>query len=95
LRLPGSLRVPADDLYDFEIRSDDDAFFYVNDALAIGNGSGATSKRRFRLEKGVYRLRIDYRNDVGGACLGLKWGHDPQTTLRPVAAPDLVRASPH
>ena len=92
LRLTGSLRVPADDLYDFEIRSDDDAFFFVNDALAIGNGSGVTSKRRFRLEKGVYRLRIDYRNDIGGACLSLKWGRSLDTALRPVAGPDLVRA---
>ncbi len=92
LRFTGTLRVPEGGLYDFELHSDDDAFLYVNDTLAIGNGSGATSRRRFQLETGAYRLRLDYRNDVGGACLSLKWGRSSDPALRPVAAPDLVRA---
>ena len=93
LRITGDLRVPADDDYEFELRSDDDAFLFVNGALAIGNGSGATSRRYFRLERGVYRLRLDYRNDVGRACLDLRWRRGRNEPLRPVAAPDLVRAA--
>jgi Dolichyl-phosphate-mannose-protein mannosyltransferase/PA14 domain len=91
VRASGSLRVDVPDVYTFEVLSDDDAFLYLNDALAIGNGSGVTSRRRFRLERGVYRLRLDYRNDIGGACLRVQWGRGEDPTLAVLAAPALAR----
>lgn len=93
VRGSGFLRVPAADVYTFEIHSDDDAFCFLNDRLAIGNSSGMTTVRRFRLEVGVYPIRLDYRNDVGGACLSVRWGRGEDPRLEVLAVPALFDAA--
>jgi hypothetical protein len=89
LRITGALAVPADGLYAFEVQSDDDCVLWMNDVVIIANASGATTRRTLRLSPGSYRLRADYRNDVGPACLRVAWGPDGGP-LRTLGAPDLV-----
>lgn len=92
IRYAGSLLVPGDGTYAFEVRSDDDTVLYLNGKAAVANGSGRTTRRRFKLRRGAYDLRIDYRNDVGGACLGVAWGPDAgeNAPLADLAAPAVV-----
>lgn len=82
IRFEGSLAVPEDGTYAFEVRSDDDAVLYLNGKAAVANGSGRVTRRRFRLLKGAYDVRLDYRNDVGGACLEVTWGKDAGGSAR-------------
>ncbi len=77
IRMEGWLAVPADGPYAFEISSDDDAVLFLNGSVALTNDSGRTARRRLALKAGAYRVRIDYRNDVGGACLKASWGAGP------------------
>lgn len=92
IRFEGSLAVPEDGTYAFEVRSDDDAVLYLNGQAAVANGSGRVTRRRFRLRKGAYDVRLDYRNDVGGACLEVTWGKDagPNERLGHFGAPAVV-----
>jgi hypothetical protein len=88
IRYEGSLRVPADGTYAFEVFSDDDAVLFLNGRVAVANDSTRTTRRRFRLKKGVYDVRLDYRNDVGAACLRAAWGPDgPHEKIEELGAP--------
>jgi hypothetical protein len=76
-----------------QVQSDDDAVLYLNGRAALTNASGRTTLRRFRLKAGVYDARLDYRNDVGGACLAVMWGPvaaDGPPALTTLAAPAIV-----
>lgn len=88
-RATGLLAVSSDALYTFEVFSDDDATLWLNDVRVLTSATLATARRSVRLEKGTYRIRLDYRNDVGGACLRVSWGADPRS-LEPLAAPALL-----
>ena len=58
-------------------------------AAVMTSSTLTTERRRIRLDKGTYRLRLDYRNNVAGACLRVGWGRDVRT-LEPLAAPALL-----
>ena len=89
IRATGLLVVPKDGLYAIQMQSDDDALLYLNGLAALPNDSGHTTLRRFRLKAGLYDARLDYRNDVGGACLAVLWGDgaEERPLLRTLAAP--------
>jgi hypothetical protein len=88
-RAEGLLAIPAAGTYLFEVYSDDDTMLFLNGKVALANASQATTRRTLRLGSGSYRIRVDYRNDVGPACLRVTWAlsGDP---LKPLAAPALV-----
>jgi hypothetical protein len=92
IRATGFLVVEKDGLYAIQIQSDDDAVLYLNGRAALPNDSGHTTLRRFRLKAGLYDARLDYRNDVGGACLAVTWGDgaDERPALRTLAAPAIA-----
>ena len=92
IRATGFLVVPKDGLYAIQVQSDDDAVLYLNGRAALPNDSGRTTLRRFRLKTGLYDVRLDYRNDVGGACLAVTWGDgaEDRPSLRTLAAPSIV-----
>jgi hypothetical protein len=91
VRLKGTLLVPSDGVYTFEVFSDDDSTLFLNDKVALVNDSTHTTRRHFRLGRGAYAIRLDYRNDVGDACLKATWGpgEEPKT-LTVLGAPDVV-----
>ena len=84
--------VEKDGLYAIQVQSDDDAVLYLNGRAALPNDSGRTTLRRFRLKAGLYDARLDYRNDVGGACLAVMWadGADERPALRTLQAPAIM-----
>lgn len=94
IRMQGWLAVPADGTYAFEVFSDDDAVLFLNGKAALTNDSTRTTRRRFALKAGAYEVRIDYRNDVGAACLKAAWGKgaDPGAPLDVLGAPSVTYA---
>jgi hexosaminidase len=75
LRVDGYLRVPADDVYVFELTSDDGSQLFVNDDLVINHDGwhGATAKTgAIALESGHHRLRVLFFQGGGGRDLALR-----------------------
>lgn len=95
LRGKGLLVVEKPGTYSFEIRSDDDAVLWLNGKAAIANPSTATTRRRFRLGAGAYDVVLEYRNDIGAACLSVAWGPgDGDAPVSVLAAPALAHEEP-
>lgn len=69
LRAEGFLVVERGGSCTVEVRSDDDAVLFLEDRPVVTNASQATTRNVVRLAPGAYRLRLDYRNDAGPACL--------------------------
>ncbi len=69
LRMEGLLLVERGGTYTVEVRSDDDAVLFLEDRPVVTNASQATTRNTVRLLPGAYRLRLDFRNDAGPACL--------------------------
>lgn len=74
LRIEGYVVVDRADSYAVEVRSDDDAVVFIEGRPVVTNASQATTRNVVRLAPGAYRLRLDYRNDAGPACLAASIG---------------------
>ncbi len=77
LRLRGYIEVDADELYRFELTSDDGARLYVDNELVVDlDGLHSTESKvgSIPLSKGPHALRVDYFNQTGGAELALRVG---------------------
>jgi hypothetical protein len=75
LRLDGWLQVPVDDLYIFELTSDDGSHLYLNNELLIDHDGfhGATEKTGMvALARGHHRLRVLFFQSGGGRDLALR-----------------------
>ena len=75
LRIQGYLRIPFDDIYTFEITSDDGSQLYLNDNLVVDHDGyhGATAKEgSVGLARGYHRLRLLYFQAGGGKGLGMR-----------------------
>jgi hypothetical protein len=81
VRMAGLLHIPEPGSYTFEVDSDDDAALFLNGRAVLTNASMDTTRRTLRLDAGAYRIRLDYRNLVGPACLRVSWGRTGQGPL--------------
>ena len=75
LRLDGYLQVPADDLYVFELTSDDGSQLYLNNEVVIDHDGwhGATGKTgTIALASGHHRMRVLFFQGGGGRDLALR-----------------------
>jgi len=75
LRLDGYLKVPADDLYVFELTSDDGSQLYLNNDVVIDHDGwhGATGKTgTIALASGHHRMRVLFFQGGGGRDLALR-----------------------
>jgi len=75
LRLDGYLKVPADDLYVFELTSDDGSQLYLNNEIVIDHDGwhGATGKTgTIALASGHHRMRVLFFQGGGGRDLALR-----------------------
>jgi hexosaminidase len=82
LRFGGYLRVPYDDIYSFEITSDDGSQLIIDEQVVIdhdGYHSATAKAGAIGLSKGHHRLRILYFQGGGGRSLTLRVrrGQDP------------------
>lgn len=68
----GYVKIPADDLYEFHLNSDDGSVLYVDDQLVVDNDGrhDLQDKSGFLpLRKGLHRIRVQYFNVGTGAWL--------------------------
>lgn len=68
----GYVNIPADDLYEFHLNSDDGAVFYVDDQLVVDNDGQHDLQDRsgfLPLRKGLHRIKVQYFNVGTGAWL--------------------------
>jgi hexosaminidase len=75
LRFRGYLRIPYDDIYTFELTSDDGAQLYLEDKVVVDHDGyhGASARTGSAgLAKGYHRLRLLYFQAGGGKALGLR-----------------------
>jgi hypothetical protein len=95
LRGRGLLVVERAGAYTFEIHSDDDTILWLNGKAAVANPSMVSTRRRFRLGAGAYDLTLEYRNEVGAACLSVAWGPgEENATVSVLAAPAIAHEAP-
>jgi alpha-L-fucosidase len=95
LRLTGFLEVPADDVYCFELSSDDGSQLWLDGACVIDNDGLHSNLARggaVALAAGLHALEVRYFNRTGGAELSLAWKR-PGETLAPVPAGSLWTAA--
>jgi len=91
LRYEGYLELEKDGAYVFQIMSDDQSSLYLNGKLALDQlDSTQTQEKLVQLKAGVYSLRLDYQNNVGPACLRVRWSGDNRQTFVPIPATRLL-----
>ncbi len=86
----GFLRVSTAGPHLFELYSDDVATLWLSDTAVITNVSTQTTRRTVVLSPGLYPIRVKYRNEIGPACLDLRWRRAGEAAIERVAAPDLL-----
>lgn len=68
----GLVKIPADDLYEFHLNSDDGAVFYIDDQIVVDNDGQHDLQDRsgfVPLRKGLHRIKVQYFNTGTGAWL--------------------------
>jgi alpha-L-fucosidase len=76
LSFRGFVDVPADDLYRFELTSDDGSKLWVDGKLVIDNDGlhgPVTKEGAIALAKGLHAIHVAWFNRTGDVALGLKW----------------------
>lgn len=72
LRYSGWLKVDKEGTYCFQISTDDQATFTLNGRAVISDFAGV-KEQKVTLKPGYYEVRFDWQNNVGPACLTVKW----------------------
>jgi hypothetical protein len=91
LRFRAQLGVETPGTYYFEVFSDDEAALFLNGREVLRNATLATSMERIGLEAGAYDLKLEWANDVGGACLAVRWAREDPAALEDLAPGPLRR----
>lgn len=85
----GFLRVPADGLYTFSLRSDDGSRLYLHDRLVVdrdGPQIYETREGRIGLRRGLHPLRVEFCEFDGRESLSLSWSPPGEALERIPAA---------
>lgn len=72
LRYAGWLKVDKEGTYCFQIITDDQATFRLNDKVVLPGLTGVR-EQKVTLKPGYYEVQFDWQNNVGPACLTVKW----------------------
>ncbi|MBC7834800.1 MAG: alpha-L-fucosidase [Phycisphaerales bacterium] len=92
-RYIGFIRVPADDVYEFELTSDDGSRLLIDDQVIVNNDGlhTAVPKRgTAALAAGLHPIVVEYFNKTGGTALSLTYG-PAGGPLKPLSAGSLLR----
>jgi hypothetical protein len=85
-REEGYLKVEKDGAFCVQLLSDDESRILLNGKPTVVNArSGSTKERILNLKAGYYAFALEYQNNVGGACLRVKWS--PETCGNAVPIP--------
>lgn len=86
-RYEGYLKVEQEGTYVFQILSDDQSSMKLNSVLIIDQPRSPEMKEgSAKLKVGTYLLTLDYQNNVGPACLVVKWSTDDGGTFSEIPA---------
>ena len=86
-REEGYLKVDKDGAYCMQIASDDESRILLNGKPAVVNVKSGTAKERIvNLKAGYYALTVEYQNNVGPACLKVKWALESCGAAAPIPA---------
>jgi len=72
----GYIRVPSDDVYVFELTSDDGARMYIGDRLVVDNDGLHSPEAKtgvIALASGCHSVRLEWFNKTGGTALRLRY----------------------
>jgi hypothetical protein len=72
LRYTGWLKVDKEGTYCFQIIADDQATFTLNGKAVMTDYAGV-KEQKVALKPGWYEVRFDWQNNIGPACLTVKW----------------------
>ena len=85
LTLRGALDVPADDVYTFELTSDDGSELWIDGRRVVDHDGphGPTGKRgSVALAQGKHTVKVVWFNATGGAHLDLQWARPGEVMAR-------------
>lgn len=85
LRYAGWLKVDKDGTYCLQIIADDQITFSLNGKAVVADFTGI-KEQKVALKAGYYPLRFDYQNNVGAACLSVKWAMGECVGVAPIEA---------
>ena len=89
LRYAGWLKVDKDGTYCMQIVADDQITFSLNGKPVVADFTGV-KEQKLALKAGYYEVRLDYQNNVGAACLTLKWALAECVGVAPIEAARFV-----
>lgn len=72
LRYTGWLKVDKEGTYCFQVITDDQATFTLNGKPVLSDFAGV-KEQKVALKPGYYEVRFDWQNNIGPACLTVKW----------------------
>lgn len=72
-RFTGRLQVPCAGMYEFEVFGDDGGRLWLDDLRVVHLWSYGTQQGATWLEAGMHDLKLDQREDNGGANINLRW----------------------
>jgi hypothetical protein len=85
LRYAGWLKVDKDGTYCMQIVADDQITFSLNGKAVVADFTGV-KEQKVTLKAGYYEVRFDYQNNVGAACLSVKWALADCVGVAPIEA---------
>lgn len=85
LRYTGWLKVDKDGTYCIQIVADDQITFSLNGKAVVADFTGV-KEQKVALKAGSYEVRFDYQNNVGIACLSVKWALGDCAGVAPIEA---------
>ena len=91
LRYDGWLQIDKDGVYVFQVLSDDQSTLKLNNALVLDHQESTRTKEGWaNLKAGGYPITFEYQNNVGPACLVVKWSSDNGVTFTDIP-PELLQ----
>ena len=85
LRYAGWLKVDKEGTYCLQLIADDQITFTLNGKAVFADFTGV-KEQKVALKAGYYEVRFNYQNNVGGACLSLKWALGECVGVAPIEA---------
>lgn len=85
LRYAGWMKIDKEGTYCFQIVTDDQATFTLNGKAILSDFAGV-KEQKVSLKPGYYALHFDWQNNVGPACLTVKWAIGECAGAAPIEA---------
>jgi hypothetical protein len=86
-REEGYLKIEKDGAYCVQLFSDDESRIVLNGKPFVVNANSMSTKERIlNVKAGYYEFKLEYQNNVGPACLRVKWSPETCGGAAPIPA---------